>query len=273
MMDAPEKVTLTEAQETLLITLYSRVKLCPAGILDDPKADRLLTRLDYDFEGLKVPTGTYLTVCLRAKQMDRYVEEYLDKYPDGVVLHLGCGLDTRFERVDNGQVQWFDLDLPDVIVLRKIFFMETDRYRMVDSSVTEYGWMEEIGASGTVMVVAEGLFMYLQGEDVRGLFEQFHERFDNCEVVFDAFSQLTARKVGRHASLQKTGAVVQWGIDDPCEMEEWGDWLKFEEEWFFVEAEDIRLMKFGHRLMFKMAGLFETANKAQRILRVSIQGK
>ena len=39
--------------------------------------------------------------------------------PQAAVVHLGCGLDTRFERVDNGQVEWFDLDIPDVMALRE----------------------------------------------------------------------------------------------------------------------------------------------------------
>jgi O-methyltransferase involved in polyketide biosynthesis len=273
-MEALEKVTLTEEQETLLITLYSRTKLCPQGILDDPKADWLLAELDYDFEGLNVPPGTYLTVCLRAKKMDQYVEDYLRKHPDGIVLHLGCGLDTRFERVDNGLVRWYELDLPDAIELRRKFFDETKRYRMIASSVTHHEWLDAVEkSSGPVMVVAEGLFMYLQEEDVKGLFEHFHKRFDRCEVVFDAFSTLTAERVGRHPSLKKTDAVVRWGIDDPMEMEAWGDWIKLEEEWYFVQAEDIKKLKFCHRLMFKMAGMFEVANKAQRILRVSIEGK
>lgn len=273
-MGVSEKVTLTEEQETLLITLYSRTKLSPEGILEDPKADWLLEQLDYDFEGLKVPTGTYLTVCLRAKRLDQFVMEYMRENPAGVVLHLGCGLDTRFDRVDNGQVRWYDLDLPDAIALRRKFFEETERYKMIASSVTDDGWLEVVEEnSGPVMIVAEGLFMYLNEGEVKALFEKLYEKFEHCEIVFDAFSTLTAKRVGRHASLKKTGAVVSWGIDDPMEMERWGDWVKFEEEWFFVQAEEIGMMKFWHRLMFKMAGRFEAANKAQRILRFSIGGR
>ena len=85
-------------------------------------------------------------------------------------------------------------------------------------------------------------------------------------MVFDAFSAFTARNVYRNPSLKKTGAVIQWGIDDPREIEKWAPGIHLNEEWFFDQAEEIDGLSFGYRLMFKISGLFAAARKAYRIL-------
>lgn len=267
MPNPKQTITLTEAEETLLITLYSRVQGCPKGVFDDAKGRQILESVDYDFEKLRVPTGTRLTVCLRARKFDKYASEFLSRHPTGRVVHLGCGLDARFNRVDNGTAQWYDLDLPEVVRLREKFYEEAERYHMISSSVTDLRWMQKIPREGgPVFVIAEGLFMYLTEEEVKLLVLALQERFPHCELAFDAFSKLTARNVKRHPSLRQTGAVVQWGIDDPAQIEQWGDGIRLREEWFFDQSEALERMSFGNRLMFRITRLFPVARNAHRIL-------
>lgn len=270
-MDQVQKIELSPEEETLLITLYTKATACPSTILADEKAHEILERVDYDYAKLRVPTGTRLTVCLRAKKFDQYVEEFLSAHPRGTVLHLGCGLDTRFVRVDDGQVQWYDLDLPGVIKLRENFFEETDRYHMIPSSVTALEWMESIPRPGeAVLVIAEGLLMYLEEEQVKALIRKLKERYPGCTLAFDAFSTLTARNVRRNPSLRATGAVIRWGIDDPRQIEGWAEGIRLLEEWYFVQSEYIREFGLTSRMMFKLAGFFPVANKAHRILKFEL---
>ena len=267
MSTPKEKVKLTEAQETLLITLYAKAVACPEVLFSDPKGKAIIAQIEYDFEQLKVPLGTRLTVCMRAKQIDSYVHAFLAEHPDALVLHLGCGLDTRFARVDNGQVDWYDLDLPEVIELKRKFFAESERYHLIASSVTDSAWLEKISPQGRpVMVIAEGLFMYLQAEDVKMLAHRFKSVFPGCHLVFDAFSELTASKVKANPSLKKTGAVIHWGIDDPKQIETWEDGIHLQEEWFFTQSEDIPKLGLGISLMFKITELFMVAKRAHRLL-------
>jgi O-methyltransferase involved in polyketide biosynthesis len=262
-----EKVRLTEAQETLLITLHARARGCPEAFFHDETAQRILQQIDYDFSQLKVPTGTSLTVCLRAKKLDDYARAFLARHPQATVLHLACGLDGRYQRVDNGQVDWYDLDLPDVIELRRKFFTETEHYHLIASSVTDLDWLDAVPQRGQpALVIAEGLMMYLAGDDVKRLLLALQTAFPGCHLAFDAYSTLTARQAQKHPSLKKTGAVLRWGIDDPRTMETWGAGIRFQEEWFFVQSPEIAKLPFRHRLMFKLAGLFPIANKAHRIL-------
>ena len=178
MTEFKEKVRLVAEQETLMITLYAKTLGSPPGWFKDPAAWKIVEAIDYDFSRLKVKTGTRLTVCLRAMKIDREMREFLQSTPDGVVLHLGCGLDTRFARIDNGLVTWFDLDLPDVIELRRKFFSENERYHMIASSVTDWGWLDQVRVGRKpVFVAAEGLLMYLKPADVKELVLRLQVRF------------------------------------------------------------------------------------------------
>lgn len=267
MTSHKEKIRLTPEQETLLITLYSKAMGCPDSLFADEKSREILEQIEYDFSQLKIPVGTRLTVCIRAKKIDDYVMHFLADHPKGFVLHLGCGLDSRYTRVDNGDVEWYDLDFPEVIDLRKYFFEESDRYHMIPSSVTNLGWMETIPSQNrSVMVIAEGLMMYLTEEEAQSLILNLKEKFPGCRFVFDAYSTLTARSVKGHPSLRKTGAVIHWGIDNAKAIEIWGDGIRLKEEWYFTQSEAIETLAFGYRLIFRLTGLFLAARKAHRIL-------
>ncbi|MBN2086693.1 MAG: class I SAM-dependent methyltransferase [Anaerolineales bacterium] len=270
MSEPKEKITLTAEQETLMITLYCKTLGAPKGVFPDEEAWKVVERIDYDFKRLKVKPGTRLTIFIRAKRLDDYVRGFLAQYPDGIILHLGCGLDTRFFRVDNGRAAWFDLDLPDAIELRRKFFADTERYRMIASSVTDLRWLEQIPRGRPVFIAAEGLLMYLTEEQVKALLLRLREAFPGCEIAFDAFSTLTARNIHRADVLKTTGATVHWGIDDPKEIETWAPGIRLKEEWTFFQSEDIQKLNLGVRLMFGLAGLFPAAAKAHRILHYSL---
>jgi O-methyltransferase involved in polyketide biosynthesis len=266
-----EKILLTKEQETLLITLYCKTLGCPGKIFEDRYSWQVIDSIEYDFSALRVPNGTRATVFLRAQKIDDTVRNFLAEHPGGVVLHLGCGLDTRFQRVDDGKVLWYDLDLPDVIAIRRKLFEETDRYHLLAYPVTEMDWMQCVPHNPqAVLVAAEGLLMYLTEEQVKALVLKLQQTFPRCELVCDVFSALTARNVGRNPSLKKTGAQIHWGVDDARTIEEWGQGIRLVEEWNFNQAEAIARMSFGFRLMFGLVGLLPVAQKAHRIVRFTL---
>ena len=269
MANHQEKILLTKEQETLLIPLYSKVNESqrPNPIFVDEKSREVLDQVEYDFANLEVPRKTTITLCLRAKKLDAYAHEFLAAQPGGVVLHLGCGPDSRYLRVNNGQVDWYDLDLPDVIDLRRKFFVETDQYRLIPSSVTDWRWLDRVAAQGRpVLVMAEGLLMYLKEADVKALVLKLKSAFPGCKLACDAYSLLTTSKANAHPSLKKTGAVIQWGPADAKTLESWSAGIHLKEEWYFVQAEEISRLGLVYRSLFKLAGLFSVANKAHRIL-------
>lgn len=264
-MNPQEEIVLTKEQETLLIPLFAKAQ--DNTILRDEKARQILESAQYDFQSLKVPEKTAVTLRIRAKQLDEYTQDFLVAHPNALVLHLGSGLDSRCLRVPHPQAAWYDLDLPDVIELRKKFYPETDSYRMIASSVTDLQWMDSLPMEGRpVFVVAEGLLMYLFERDVMTLICCLHDRFPGCHLAFDAFSELTAKRIQSHPSLQKTGAAVHWGIDDPHKIETWAPGICLKEEWFFGQSPDIHKLGWFYRVMFRLTSGISAAQKAQRLL-------
>lgn len=179
--------TLRDVPETLLLTLYNRAveSQRPDAILHDEHALELVQRLDYDFT--RFGRG-HIAHPIRARVMDDIVRAFLARHPAAVVINLGAGLDTQFDRVDNGQVQWYEVDLPEVIAIRRRFFAESSRYRFIAESALSLGWMELMPPGTPLMVVAAGLLMYFPEAEVKRLIVTLAERFPGMEMQFDTIS-------------------------------------------------------------------------------------
>jgi O-methyltransferase involved in polyketide biosynthesis len=263
-----QKIRLTKEKETLLVPLYSKAFESQQAhpIIVDPKAEEILQAIEYDFADLRIPKQTLITLAMRAKKLDSYVRDYLGRTENPLVLHLGCGLDSRVLRVGAQKGEWYDLDYPDVIELRKEFFNETNHYHMIASSVTDHTWLNQVRENNPACIIAEGLLMYLHEDEVRQLFVDLQEHLPSSEVAFDAYSRLTARSVNNHPSIKKTGARIHWGIDNAEQIATWGKGIRLIEEWYFTDSEDIPVLGLRDQLLFRMMGLFGAAKKAHRIL-------
>jgi O-methyltransferase involved in polyketide biosynthesis len=163
--------------------------------------------------------------ALRAVLLDRLLQDWLRTHPGGYVVALGEGLETQFQRVDDGQVHWLSVDVPETIAVRERFLPDTDRHRNLACSALDLRWLDELPASASVFVTAAGLFMYFQPDDVRRLVATIAERLPRVEIAFDAippwFSRLTLRglKKTRHYTLPP----MPWGInrDELPSLRQW----------------------------------------------------
>lgn len=183
---------LTEAQATLLMPLWARAieNRSAQPILRDRKAVEIVESLDFDFDLFvkkKVPQADY---CIRATVIDQLVREFLNDSPAGTVIEFGVGLDTRFDRLDNGQVTWIELDLPNVIELRERFFQPTDRRHILHGSLTQTHWIEQVKplTNGKILFIAEGVLYFLSPAQVDALLESLVTDFPKSSFLFDAQS-------------------------------------------------------------------------------------
>lgn len=218
---AREQVDLSGDKQTLLVTLYGKALDSRAAhpILNDTFARDVVDHLDYDFSRLPLPNGIEISLPVRAKHLDTWTREFLVEHPRATVLHLGCGLDSRVFRVDPGpSVRWYDIDQPDVIELRRRVYPERRDYEMIGTSVTEPHWLEKIPADDPVLVVAEGLVMYLQPEAGIDFFRRVTERFPRGELAFDAYSKLVARMMRLVPAARAVDVHLSWAIDDAREL-------------------------------------------------------
>jgi methyltransferase (TIGR00027 family) len=259
-----EKVDLAGVKETLLYTLYYRAldQRSKSSIVGDPWAPEVVARIE-DNKGLRTAkwgaSGRF-TPLLRARRLDDWTRRFLAHHSDAIVLHLGCGLDSRAFRIDTPPgVDWFDLDYPEVIELRRRLYPERDHYRMIASSVTDPHWLTGIPADRPVLVVAEGLMMYLTQTELMRLLERLAERFSRGEMAFDAVGALQA----------KMSKLFKWTLGDPHDLERWNPALTLLEQ-VPVTADFQRIPIRRYRVLFQLMNRVPATHNAMTLLRYGL---
>jgi O-methyltransferase involved in polyketide biosynthesis len=252
-----------DVASTSFLTLYCHAIETRSDnpILVDPKSAEIATELSKTLSRLDEPlakalvTGTLdknivVHIAIRAKKYDAYVRNFLSRYPDGVVVNIGCGLDSRFLRIDNGSVSFYDLDLPAIIAIKKDFFQETDRYHLIASPVQDYGWMAQVRQQkGPFLFMAEGVFMYLDMDDVRSLVLEIKKTFPGSELVCEVENAFWLRPLPKKMLEYKLqnqthmgkDAMFRSGISDSREMEQWQSGIQFLDEWSYFDSDEKKL--------------------------------
>lgn len=230
--------------ETLLIPLYIRAQEMrePSPLLRDESAVALVERLDYDFKRIKLRNMNRVGIVMRARRIDLWTRGFLTVHPDAVVVHIGCGLDTRFERVDDGRVVWYDLDLPEVVALRRELLPERPRGHLLACSVFDPAWMKAVAPTGRpTLFIAEGVLPYFEESQVKALILMLRDHFPGAELICDAFTPLMVRLDNLILIRTKFDARLRWGIKHGRDMERWGSGITFLEEWFYFDEPEPRM--------------------------------
>jgi O-methyltransferase involved in polyketide biosynthesis len=238
---------LSGVTESLLITLYIRAMESqrPDALIEDKKAEALVRQLSYDFGRIRLlhlSEVNKLVIVLRCRQFDCYAKDFLASHPSAVVVHIGCGLDTRFERVDNGQVEWYDLDLPEVIEQRRQWIDgEKDRYHLLGCSVLEDTWLDTVSgySERPFLFLAEGVFMYFKEAQVKWLVPTLRDHFPGAHLVFDAYSPIHVLR--SNIQTASFGLHTHWGIWHGQKLETWGDGIRLLDEWGYFDTNAPRL--------------------------------
>ena len=247
-----EKI-LSGERETLFLPLYSKAKISRTnGIFTDKTAEKIVSSLEYDFSKNKMSKFVDIYMALRASIIDDYCNTFLKNNPGAVVLHLGCGLDSRINRITENYKMWYDLDFPEVTALRKKFYQENNTYKMIPSSVTDLEWLNYIRTDNSpVLIIAEGLTMYLNDSDIKNLFLAFRNKFTLAYFIFDAYS-VTSVKLSKYKNpVNKMGAVISWGLDDPGETEKYSPDILHLETIYFTGSKKIEKLGKFDRFMFR----------------------
>ena len=237
---------LEGVSETLLMTLYARAHESqrPDAMLKDDKAVEIVRQLAGDFSRLRMQRHDEIAVITRMRKFDKHAHDFLARNPNGIVVHIGCGLDTRFERVDNGQVEWFDLDMPDVIKLRqKLIKQESNRYHILATSVFDEGWISEVSQykPRPFLFIAEGVLPYFEETNVKVLFLKLQESFPGSELVCDAHTPFVIWADNLQLAYSKIKARLHWSIKNGKDVESWGEGIRLLNEWNYYDDDEPRL--------------------------------
>ena len=215
------KIKLNNISETMLITLHARAKDAESKnpILNDKKSSEILSQLDYDFSKFEKAWASYYGILSRAKVMDNETKKFIQKYPDCVIVSIGSGLDTRFLRVDNGKIRWYDIDLPEVIEERKLFFEPNERVTDIAKSAFDSAWTKDIKLEGKkLLIISEGVLMFFEEQQIKQFLEILTDNFDSFEAQFDLLYKGTVKMSKKHDTLKNMEAKFSWGVKDGSEV-------------------------------------------------------
>ena len=230
-----KKIEMTGVPETMIQTLYARAMESEreGHLIYDKKAMEIVKEMDYDFTKAKEDAMMRNGVVARTIVLDELVQNYVTAHPNAVVINIACGLDTRFYRVDNGKLRWFNLDLPVTIEVRKKFLEETGRVSVLPYSAMDEAWAEEVHKTLSeeekadkkdkengkaneketrlTLVIMEGLTMYLSLEEVRKIFEIIRNHFTDATVLVETMSPFVVKHI-KEKSIEASKAKFTWGI-------------------------------------------------------------
>ncbi len=200
--------------QTMLWTLHNRAteSLRPDAWFRDPDAERIFQSIAFDYRAhFGHPDSSHAT---RSQMFDEALRPWLAAHPGGTVVELGCGLETQFQRCDDGRVRWLCVDVPDAIAVRERYLAPSERCRHVVCSALDLRWMDEVEVTNGVFVTAQGLFMYFPEDEVGRLISAMAKRFEGGELMFDTIPRWFSRKTmaGFDVTRHYRAPPMPWGI-------------------------------------------------------------
>ena len=206
-----EKVKLSGVPETMLQTVYARAKESRGrGAIHDPKAEELTRKLDYDFSLADKDTAMGSGVIARTIVLDKLTKAWLASHPGAVVVNIACGLDTRCYRMPD-YAHWYNLDLPETMAVREKLLPESGTISQIAMSAMD-DWGSEIKEQNApVLMIIEGLTMYLSERDVQRIFAVISNRLSQVTVFVETMNPMVVKHF-KEKSIEGSHAKFTWGI-------------------------------------------------------------
>lgn len=208
--------------KTLYIPLYGKALVSKKGIiLEDKKAETICEYQKIRLKGKAKSKWLAYYMGMRAAVFDKWLKEKAESFGDVVILHLGCGLDSRVKRVKTKHL-WYDVDMPEVISVRKRYYQENDRYRMVGDDLTKPTFIDKLPKVNRAIVLLEGVSMYLTNEELSNLLEQLSKYFPRLSVLIDCYTPFAVKMTKIKNPIKEVGVSKVYGIENAKVLEKAG---------------------------------------------------
>ena len=207
---------MNNVNKTLYIPLYGKSFVSKKGLFfDDKKAEEIWSAEGFTLKGKSKSKWLAYYMGIRSAVFDEWVKQVLSEVNDAVVIHIGCGMDSRVLRVGNSEHSWYDVDFPAVITERRRYYSETDGYKMISGDVRESAWLDEIHEAKSAIVVMEGVSMYMSADELKSLIDNLSNHFEKINLLTDCYSVLAAKLSKFKNPINDVGVTKVYGIDDP----------------------------------------------------------
>ncbi len=240
---------MNSVNKTLYIPLYGKSFVSKKGLfLIDKKAEEIWGKEGFSLKGKSKSKWLAYYMGVRSAVFDEWVKKQMEILPNAVVVHLGCGLDSRVLRVGDVKRKWYDVDFLEVIEERKKYYVETDDYKMVAGDVRDSKLFSTIKEKKSVIVVMEGVSMYLTTNEMKGLIDSLCENFEQVVMLVDVYSVFAAKMSKWKNPIKDVGVTKVYGIDNPQDYQ--SNQLAFKKEHEMIPKKYINELKGFEKFIF-----------------------
>ena len=206
---------MNNVNKTLYIPLYGKALVSKKGIiLNDKRAEEIWEREQFPLKGKSRSKWLAYYMSIRSFVFDAWTREKMAELPNAPILHLGCGLDSRSERLCVNKATWYDVDFPLVIDERRRYYTETENYRMLAADIKDTAFIKMLPKSEHAIVILEGVSMYLTTEELKQLFLNLNERFLHLSVLLDCYTPFAAKMSKIKNPVNDVGVYKMYGIEN-----------------------------------------------------------
>lgn len=207
---------MNNVNQTLYIPLYGKSYVSKKGIiLNDPKAEEIWAAESFPLKGKSKSKWLAYYMGMRSAVFDEWIKTQMSQDKASIILHIGCGMDSRVLRVGTGGHLWYDVDFPEVIEARKSYYTETVEYHMLDSDAGQIDWLAALPKGVNAIIVMEGVSMYFQPEGLQRLLKALGNQFHQIHLLMDGYTEFGAKASKYKNPINDVGVTVVYGIDHP----------------------------------------------------------
>lgn len=252
---------MNNVSKTLYIPLYGKAYVSRRGLfISDKSAEEIWEKEGFKLRGKSASKWLAYYMGIRSGVFDEWLLGSISD--ETVILHLGCGLDSRVARVGNLKNLWYDIDFAEVIEERKKYFKEDGRYKMISADIRDSAWLNLVEGKRAV-VVMEGISMYLSESELSVLIKSLDRRFDKIDLLMDCYTSLAARMSKIKNPINDVGVRDVYGIDDPTKIN-YGE-IKFIREHKMTPPVFVDQLKGFEKYIFKKIYAGSFSNKLYRL--------
>ena len=240
---------MNSVNRTLYIPLYGKAYVSKKGLfLDDKKAEEIWEAEGFSLRGKSKSKWLAYYMGVRSAVFDEWLKKQMEDAPDAAVIHIGCGMDSRIIRVGASNHMWYDVDFWEVIEERKLYYTETNDYKMIAGDARDCRWLKTIDEKKSAIVVMEGVSMYLTIDEMRNLADNLCSHFENITLLADAYTSFAAKMSKRRNPINDVGVTEVYGINNPQAYQ--SDKLCFVKEHTMIPDKYIDELKGFERFVF-----------------------
>ncbi len=261
---------MNNINKTLYIPLYGKAMVSKKRIiLNDRKAEEIWAAAGISVKGKSKSRWLAYFMAMRARVFDEWTRSKLIMSPDAVVLHIGCGLDSRVLRMGELKNMWYDVDFPDVTAERRKYFHENNNYKMLCGDAAKPSFLDALPQSKHAVVVLEGISMYLKNSDIIRLFLALQKKFETVNILMDVYTVFGAKATKFKNPINDVGVTEVYGVDN-ADFAVVNAGIEFVGEHDMTPKKLINELKSGERAFFSIMFAGKAAKKIYRLFEYKI---